>query len=131
MKALLTATGNSVRHNTKFMTTPQLFNLFSVHWISVVNCLEKNMKSLLTATGYLVSLAAVFSIVTQRLRGRLQATRCDTTRNFFITSQHAKLHLSSPIFSACIGCPYKLKLFGEERKSAADRGVTKTKTLEN
>ena len=74
MKALLTATGNSVRHNTKFMTTPQLFNLFSVHWISVVNCLEKNMKSLLTATGYLVSLAVVFSIVVTILKTAARET---------------------------------------------------------
>ena len=29
---------------------PQLFNLFSVHWLSVLNCLEKNIKVLLTAT---------------------------------------------------------------------------------
>ena len=33
------------------MTTPQLFNLITVHWLSVLNCLEKNMKAQLTATG--------------------------------------------------------------------------------
>ena len=51
MKAPLTATANSVKHNTQYMTTPQLSNLIRVHWLSVLKCLEKNMKELQTATG--------------------------------------------------------------------------------
>ena len=50
MKELVTATLTSVQHNTKCMTTPQLSNLISVHWLSVLKSLEKNMKKLLTAT---------------------------------------------------------------------------------
>ena len=33
------------------MTTPQLSNLISVHWLSVLMFLENYMKGLLTATG--------------------------------------------------------------------------------
>ena len=31
-------------------TTLQLSNLISVHWLSVLQCLEQNMKALLTGT---------------------------------------------------------------------------------
>ena len=49
MKAQLTATGTSVQQKTRCIGTQKLFNPVSVHWLSVLNCLEKKMKALLTA----------------------------------------------------------------------------------